>query len=545
MPSNTAHELSEIIAGEVWTDVTTLDKYSTDASLFKIKPQIIVAPQDSQDVQRLVKYVIEHPDKKLSLTSRSAGTDMTGGPLSESIVVSFTPHMNRVRGVGAGIAVAEPGVYYRDFEKNTLAQGWLLPSYPASRELCAIGGMVSNNSGGEKTLTYGKTEDYVRQLKMILRDGNEYTFHPLNRQQLDEKMAQQDLEGQIYRDVYKLVSTHQQILHEAKPQVSKNSAGYYLWNIWNGQTFDLTKLLVGSQGTLGILTEVTFRLIKPKPRSKLLVIFLRDFKQLADIVLRVLKHKPESFESYDDHTLKLAIRFMPGLLKMMGIKNLTRMALAFLPEVGIILKHGFPRLVLMAEFTGETEAEVDAKMRAAENDLAEFKIPTRLTRTEEEAKQYWTIRRESFSLLRKHVSNKRTAPFIDDIIVRPEQLPEFLPRLNVLMAQYKIEYTIAGHIGDANFHIIPLMDLRDPDSKRIITELEDKVLDLVFEFKGSMTGEHNDGLIRGPYLKEMFGEKIYELFVETKKIFDPNNIFNPGKKVGSDLRYAIEHLKRE
>ncbi len=542
---NLKKELEEIITGDVFDDEAAREQYSTDASLFIIKPQLIVAPRDSADVQALVYYVATHPEKKLSLTGRSAGTDMTGGPLTESIVVSFTQYMNRIKAVGEGFAIAEPGVYYRDFEKATLAQGWLLPSYPASRELCALGGMVSNNSGGEKTLTYGKTEDYVQQLKMVLRDGNEYTFHPLNRQQLHEKMAQQDLEGQIYRDIYALVTHNQQLLHEAKPRVSKNSAGYYLWNVWDGQTFDMTKLLVGSQGTLGLLTEVSFRLIKPKKHSELMVIFLKDFKQLAEIVLHVLKHKPESFESYDDKTLKLAIRFAPQLMRVIGAKNWLRLGLAFLPEVSIILRHGFPKLVLMAEFTGETPAEVFKKMEIAKNDLAEFNVPIRLTKTEDEAKQYWVIRHESFNLLRKHVKRKHTAPFIDDLVVLPSQLPEFLPRLNAIMAQYKIEYTIAGHIGDANFHIIPLMDFTLPETKQIIAELEDKILELVFEFKGSMTGEHNDGLIRGPYLKEMFGEQVYALFEETKRIFDPAGIFNPGKKVGGSLRYALEHIKNK
>jgi FAD/FMN-containing dehydrogenase len=159
-----------------------------------------------------------------------------------------------------------------------------------------------------------------------------------------------------------------------------------------------------------------------------------------------------------------------------------------------------------------------------------------------EMKKYWTIRRESFNLLRKHIKGKRTAPFIDDFIIKVEQLPEFLPKLNHILAKYNLNYTIAGHVGDANFHIIPLMDLRDIRSSEIIRNLSEEVYNLVLSYRGSITAEHNDGLIRSSYLKKMYGEKVYKLFEETKKIFDPQNIFNPGKKVNSDLNYAFKHL---
>ena len=155
------------------------------------------------------------------------------------------------------------------------------------------------------------------------------------------------------------------------------------------------------------------------------------------------------------------------------------------------------------------------------------------------------MRRESFNLLRKRIKNKQTAPFIDDIIVRPEYLSDFLPRLGAILEPYseKLIYTIAGHIGNGNFHIIPLMNLDDSETKKIISELMEKVYTLVLTFHGSITAEHNDGLIRSPYLKKMYGERVYELFEGVKKIFDPENIFNPGKKVGSSMEYALSKIK--
>ena len=204
---------------------------------------------------------------------------------------------------------------------------------------------------------------------------------------------------------------------------------------------------------------------------------------------------------------------------------------------------GVPKLVLTAEFTGDSEEEIFAKAHACEADLKQFPIKTHVAKSDQEEDKYWTIRRESFKLLTDHSKGKRTAPFIDDVVVAPEKLHDFLPRLNEIMSHYNLVFTVAGHIGDGNFHIIPLVDIGAESIKTIVPELEEKVFSLVKEFGGSMTGEHNDGLVRSPYLKKMFGDQVYALFEETKHIFDPDNIFNPGKKVGETLEYEISHLK--
>jgi len=417
-------------------------------------------------------------------------------------------------------------------------------SFPASKNLCAIGGIVSNNSGGEKTLAYGKTEKYVEQLKVVFSDGNEYVIKPLNKEELDTKINQGDFEGNIYKEIFELVSQNRELLKNAKPNVSKNSAGYYLWNIWDGIIFDLNKLIVGSQGTLGIVTEVKFKLVPVKKESKLFVIFLRNLDHLSDVVNEILPFKPESLESYDDNTMKLAIKFMPSMLKTMKVRNFFSLAFSFLPEVWMMITGGVPKLILLVEFSDDDGFEIDKKMIELQKKIAHFKFKTRISKTEGESEKYWTIRRESFNLLRQHVKGRRTAPFVDDIIVRPEFLPEFLPKMRKILDDYKLLYTIAGHAGDGNFHIIPLMDMRDQKNVDIITEVSDKVYDLVLLYKGSITAEHNDGIIRTPYLLKMFGPEVCALFKRTKDIFDPRNIFNPGKKVGGSIEYVHQHISK-
>jgi len=531
-------DLKKLIQGDVLGDEATLKKYSRDASLFEVMPQVVVYPKNVEDIKKLVTFAREH---NASLTPRSGGTDMTGGAIGESIVLDMTRYFNQVKEVGDNYAVVQPGVFYRDFEKETLKRNLLLPSYPASREICTVGGMVANNSGGEKTLAYGKTEDYVIELKAVMVDGNEYTFRSLTKRELDAKMNMQSFEGDLYRKLFKLVLENNDLLKKAKPKVSKNSAGYYLWNVWDGELFDVPKLITGSQGTLCIITEITFKLIRPKKHSRMAVIFLRNLKPLVSVVQIVMKHKPESFESFDDHTLKLALRYLPELLKLLK-GNSFKLAIDFLPEAWMVLTGGAPKLMLFAEFTDDDEQNLQKRLSALSNDLQKTQVKFRVLASEQEAQKYWVIRRESFNLLRHHLKDKRTAPFIDDFIVRVEQLPEFLPEMTELLEQYNLVYTIAGHVGNGNFHIIPLMDVRDPKTRDIIKELSEKMYDLVLSYGGSITAEHNDGIIRTPYLKKMYGEEVYHLFEETKRIFDPDNIFNPGKKVGGDLKYAFDHL---
>lgn len=527
---------------QISTDTSLREAYSRDTSLFAVVPQGVAQPRNSADIGELVRQASQTPG--LSLTARSGGTDMTGGPLTTSVVVDMTKHFTKLANPVNNTISVQPGVYYRDLAKHLTPYNLLLPSYPASKDICTLGGMVANNSGGEKSLIYGKTADYVQELQVILSDGEEYTLRSLNRAELEKKMNQKNFEGESYRRVFQLLDKNYEAIQQAKPRVSKNSAGYALWDVWNRDTgiFDLTRLFSGSQGTLGIITSIVFRLVSPAPNSQMLVVFMRDLAPLAAIVRAVLTYHPETFESYDDHTLKLAVRFLPDLWRKMPAKNLFSLLISFLPELKMIITGGSPKLVLLAEFTGHNRQEIEKRARACQALLKNFPVQTRLARTEQEVSKFWTIRRESFNLLRQHVHGKRTAPFIDDIIVRPEVLPEFLPRLDEIISQYDITYTIAGHVGDANFHIIPLMNPARPDFVDIIKKLSEEVYELVLEYNGSITAEHNDGLIRSHYLKTMFGEDVYNLFVETKKIFDPQNIFNPGKKVNADWIFAQRHL---
>lgn len=538
--------IAPLLKGDVHDDEETRKKYSRDTSIFERLPALVVFPKDANDVEQLVRFVREEREAgvDITLTARSAGTDMTGGPLTTSIVVVFTKYMNHVRDVSPhtnteeATATTEPGVYYRDFEKETLAQAQaILPSYPASRSLCAMGGIVNNNSGGELTLRYGKTERYIRSLDVVLSDGSTAHLRPLTMQELEQKKREPSLEASIYRAVHKLILDNRDEIEKARPTVTKNSAGYYLWNVLNEKKgiFDLTQLVCGAQGTLAFLTQATLGLVTPKEHKAMLIVFLSDFETLPEIVRRILAEKPESFESYDDKTFSLAVKFMPQMLMQMGIWSALKLGVAFIPEVLMTLRGGIPKLILMAEFAEDTQAEAIAKAEAAQDALIGLAARTQIARTRAQAEKYWKVRRESFALLRKNVKGLYAAPFIDDFSVHPADYPAFLPKLDALVRGHKFIYTIAGHIGDGNFHIIPLTNLADPEARKEIVDLMPKVFGLVQEYGGSITGEHNDGIVRTPYLSYQFSPKMLELFAEVKKIWDPAGVFNPGKKVGGTI----------
>lgn len=545
---NIHEKLKDVISGEIDNSQEIKEKYSHDASMFELVPELVVSPKDAKDVGVIVKLVAEskNKDSPLSLTVRSGGTDMSGAAISESIILDFSKHFTQIHEVKGNIAHTQPGVYYRDFEKATLEKGLIMPSYPASRELCTIGGMVANNAGGEKSLKYGKTEDFVEELSVVLADGNEYVIKALKKPELDNKMAQKDFEGKLYRDIFKLVDSNYDKIKAAKPGVSKDSTGYHIWDVWDRETgvFDITRLITGSQGTLGIVTNIKLRLVPAPKHTGTLVLFLRSLDDLGQLIVDVMKHKPSSFEGFDNYTLMLSFRLFLYFYKTLGWPQTISLAIQLIPDALKLLR-GIPKMVLLVEFEGESAEDVAKKVHDLRQALDGYKHQALFEEDETEAKsrKFWIMRRESFNLLRNKVHDKHTAPFMDDLIVPPAVSPQFLPEIRAVIKKYKLLATIAGHFGDGNFHIIPLMNIENLEEKAKLEPAMREINALVLKYKGSLSGEHNDGMIRGPWLEDMYGPEVFDYFKQVKQIFDPQNIFNPHKKTDSDWDYSMKHLR--
>lgn len=544
--------LAERMKGDVDTSDATREFYSHDASLFEMIPEVVAFPKDASDIQAVVQFVRDNKKRypHLSVTARSRGTDMSGAAINDSIILDTSKYMTRVWDTSKTSARTEPGAMYKDFEVATLKKGAYMPSYPASRDLAGMGGIVNNNSGGEKSLRFGKTANYVQELKMVLADGNEYVVKPLDKQQLVRKMSQKDYEGKLYRQTFELLEKHYDKIQAARPQVSKDSTGYHLWDVWNRETgiFDLTKLFVGAQGTLGLMTEAQLKLVPEQQHTGLLVLFLRDINGLGELIPEVLKYDPVTFESFDDATLWLSIKFLPSFWKMLGTKRFIRLLFSLIPDAFQLLR-GIPRLVLMVEFDGDTEEVVRDKIRtlheALRNQRARYEINGfEETPTAGKSEKFWVMRRNSFQILRSKVKDKHTAPFIDDFIVPPANLPEFLPKLRKIIKKYKLFATIAGHMGDGNFHVIPLMKIEDPKERAKLEPCMKEVNNLVIKYGGSVSGEHNDGMVRGPWLEAQYGKEVVDIFRQVKRLYDPDNIFNPHKKTDATWDFSFNHIRK-
>ncbi len=538
---NLFEELDKILPGKISNEDSVLESFKHDASVFEMKPKIVVFPESSDDIEKVVNFVKENKAKnpELSVSVRAAGTCMSGGSLTQEILIVLDK-LNKIHSLNKTSVTLEPGVFYRDLEKQASKLDVLYPPYPSSKMLCKVGGIVSNNAGGEKSLKFGKAKDYVEKLKVILSDGNEYEFEKITKSQLERKIEKGGFEGTLYKKIFKLVTENQKEVQESLPTVSKDSTGYNIWEVWDGENFDMTKLFTGAQGTLGIITEIKLKLLPKAKHAGLLAIYLDDYDALPEIVNKVLSHNPDSFESYDDQTLKLALKYFYGMTHALHT-NLLNTFLAFLPEFVYVVKNGMPRLVLIVEFENESLKEIRKNLKNLKEELSIYKnVQVRIAKNKLTKNKYWAIRRESFNLLRQRVKGKHAAPFIDDTIIDPKKLSEFFPKVYKILNEENLQYTIAGHVGNGNFHIIPLMDMSKKEERDKIYKSSQKIFDLVWEYSGSMSGEHNDGLIRAPFLKEQYGEKVYSIFKEIKNIFDPEGIFNPKKKVNVTKEYASQ-----
>ena len=539
-------KLRHTLAGDVHTDARTRQAMSRDASIYELYPDVVIAPKTDTDVEKIVRLVSQNKSAfpSLAITPRSAGTCMSGGAIGSSLLLDMTMYFHKVHEPKGRLLNVQPGVYMRDIDPILTKHQLMLGSVPASRMLCTIGGMVGNNAGGEQSLRYGNTQNWVRSMDVVLADGHTYTIKPLTKKQLDVKMKLDTFEGKLYKNTFELIEANYDRIKNARPHVNKNSMGYNLWDVWDRgtQVFDLTQLFAGSQGTLGVITDLTMEAV-PKPKhTGLLLAYLSSPKKLGEIIPAVMRHNPATFEGFDDITFSLGIKYFSTFKKQLGLKEWARQQRWLLRSVARFKGH-IPSIVLMVEFEGETKEEVYDKISRLHDDLKPFKLRMDIEGDEDASAPFWQIRRASLALLRNRVKDKYASAFIDDMTVQPQYLPEFLPKVRKVIRKYKLPATLAGHFGDGNFHIIPFMDIENPKDQAKLEPAMRELIPIVLSYNGTMAGEHNDGMVRGPWLPAIFGDEMYRLFKQTKEIFDPQYIFNPHKKTDASWDYSMDHIR--
>jgi FAD/FMN-containing dehydrogenase len=515
--------------GEVSTSKTTRDFFSTDGSVFTLTPQIVTYPQHEADVAETVVLVAQEAAKGnyMPITMRGKGTDQGGGALGEGLMMVMPAHMNHFLSITKDSVTVQPGIVYKDLQHLLHSHGRFLPPYPASIDFATIGGAVANNAAGEKTVKYGSTRDYVERLRVVLANGQVIETYRLSAKELREKQRQTDFEGHIYRNVDYLIEENWDQLAEAYPRVSKNAAGYDLWHVKGPDgSFDLSQLIIGSQGTLGAVTEITLRHEPYNPETHLVVGYFEDMEHAARAVELIMPLKPSAMEVVDRHLLEFLHEHDPAQLH--GV----------LPEQ-------MPAIVLLVQFDDAKSRMRTSKTKKVLKVFSELAFDSRVATDQSEQTRLWKIRRGAAAIIWKFQGAKKALPIIEDGVVPLEQMPKFLEQVYALFERYKLDIAVWGHAGNANFHLQPFMNLASQLDRKKMFELMNDFYRMVIEMGGTTCGEHNDGRLRAPYLKRLYGEHLYGVFEDVKKVFDPLNIFNPGVKIGVSLKDLPRQLRKE
>lgn len=511
-------ELNNIVSGELTTSKVTRDYYSTDCSVFQVEPKAVFFPKNKRDVSEMVRYLYDLAceGKKLPLTVRGKGTDLSGAAIGNGIVMVMPTHMNRKLGLYKQTVRVQSGMAYKELETLLHHHGRFLPPYPSSIDFASVGGAVGNNTAGEKSMRYGVTKDYVKSLEVVLSNGEIVEFRHLSKREFRAKLNLNSFEGDIYRRIKELIENNQELLDKSRPDVSKNAAGYNLWDTLDKRGgIDLTKLIVGSQGTLGIVTEIEFIHQPYQPDTELIAVFCQNIEEVDKLILGLSKYSPSSLEVVDHNLLEVLSQSHPRYIK------------GLVPE-------DFPKLMLLVEFDNKSKRVQKYYAKRAIKLIEKYGMGYRQAKTIDEAEAYWRIRHGAAAVLAMQDGRKKALPVIEDLVVPMDKMVEFIAKINKLFKKYNLSIAIWGHGGDANFHMQPYFDLGSKADRDQMLKFIDEVYKMVIKLGGSTAGEHNDGLIRGKYLKELYGARLFNVMKQTKDIFDPQGILNPYIKTGAE-----------
>lgn len=541
--------------GEISTKKELLDKYSTDESIFSIRPQVVIRPRHKSDVEVLVKTIGRETKRfsSLSLTPRAAGTGLGGGSLTDSIVVDMNDlnHMGDVTVKKDKIVfTCEPSLMWRDLEKALLKHDAYLPSYTSSKDICTVGGAVANNAAGPDSLRYGHCADWVESLDVVLKDGKTYTIKPLTLKEFQTLIKQKHEYARIAQEIFELIAHNEKEIARNKPHTVKNTAGYPLWNVVpqginafkKGQgLFDLTRLVTGSQGTIGIITNMTMRALPIQKNTTMLVVPIFDLNEAAETMIKALDYNPINIEIFDALTFDMALS-NPDFFKQ-RLSGLTyyRVMLSMYTTYHVRFGRKIPEFTAIITLDEETTKTSSPEIIAKH--IGNRVVKARVVTNPIEQEMYLQIRRASFTLSKMIDKNKRPAAFLEDMTVPPENLSKFFMQIKKLFKEFNVTSAIHGHGGNGHFHFYPLLDFTKKNTPSLVEKMAEAFFETAVKFKGSICGEHNDGIIRTPYLHLMFTKRMLEIFRDCEHIFDPDDIFNPGKKVNPrfDIRHNIRH----
>ncbi|MCM4173480.1 FAD-binding oxidoreductase [Arenibacter sp. TNZ] len=515
--------LRDSIQGEVLTDNYSLGMYATDASIYQIKPLAVVLPRDSEDVKKAVAVAYEN---KITILPRGAGTSLAGQTVGESMILDFSKHMNSLLEINEAEkwVRVQPGMVRDNLNEVLKPYGLHFAPDPATSSRANVGGMVGNNSSGTKSILYGKTVDHVLEASVLLADGTQLHLKNCPPVEYSEKASQTDREGEIYASFKKLIHTHSEEIKERFPKVMRRVGGYNLDEFTYTDQWNLGKLICGSEGTLATTLELKLNLTDLPTHRSVCVVHFTEVLEAISAVESMLPYTPSAIEILDKTVIDLSRQ------------NLTTKHHCHFIEEN-------PAAILIVEFYGDTMEDVMDRPRRMiaqlkDNDVG-YAYP--LFPEGQAYEDVWVIRKKGLGLMLGIKGNKKPLAFIEDAGIPSKHLPEYIAQVLKVCEKHGTKAAMYAHASVGVIHVRPILDLRLAEDIERLKAITEDTFELVMKYKGSWSGEHGDGLVRSAYNKRFFGETLYGAFLEIKKLFDPNNLMNPGKIVEAQ---SIEHNLR-
>jgi FAD/FMN-containing dehydrogenase/Fe-S oxidoreductase len=525
---------------EIYFDQGMRGLYATDASLYQIEPIGVVVPRTVDDVCEAVRISAE---EGVPVLPRGAATSLSGQTVGPAVVLDLSKYLNRIGVVNRdrGTVRVEPGVVLDQLNRHLKPLGLMFGPDVSTGDRATLGGMIGNNSAGARSLRYGKTVDHVREVDVVLADGSSARFGPVSESALDSLCARTDQLGTIYRTVRDTVESHREAIEAHFPRILRRVSGYNLDEFipglpvrpsgWPDEpwAFNLARLIVGSEGTLAIVTGAEVRVMPIPPAQGLVVLSFASIPAALDRLAEILETGPVAVEMLDRTILELAAG-NPAFAQHLNFAE------------------GRPAAVLAAQFYAESDRELaeqaDSLARRFEGRPGVLGVRTRLTAAAKD--DFWTIRKAGLSLLMGMVGDAKPVAFVEDTAVSPDRLPAFYERFHAIMERHDTEGACYGHADVGCLHIRPILNVKTYEGVEALRAIAAEVSDLVLEFGGAMSGEHGDGLARSRWNAKLFGAEVYAAFEAVKRAFDPENRMNPGKVVaspdpGSNLRIGPEY----
>jgi FAD/FMN-containing dehydrogenase/Fe-S oxidoreductase len=503
--------------GEIRFDDVSRALYSTDASVYQIRPLAVFVPRSREDILRAVRLCARF---RCPLTMRGGGTSQAGQAIGEGLQIDASKYVNALLEVNAAEcwAQVEPGIVLDELNARLKPHGLRFAPDISTASRATIGGMMANNSAGARSVLYGKTIDHVLEQHVVLADGSLAHFRDLSDAELEAACRMDSFEGNLYRTVRRIAAANSAEVERRFPKVLRRVGGYNLDEFTSSaRPFNLARLMVGSEGTLGVVLEAKLKLV-PLPRHKSVLTI--EFPTLLDALAAtpaILRHKPSAVEVMDkfilDHTNQHAA--------------LRRIRDTFI--------QGDPGALLCVEFYAEQAAELEPRMRAVEEDLRSRQLGSRFFPAMDLALQarIWSLREAALGLSMAMKEDAKSLSFVEDTAVAPERLRDYIERFLEIIRKHDTVAGVYAHASVGCLHVRPVVNLKTEAGVRRFEAISNDIADLVVEFGGALSGEHGDGLVRSPFMRKMFGPVLYEAFRGIKRAFDPDGILNPGKIVDS------------